>query len=506
MASIVKRGNKYAVVYGYKDELGKKHQKWESYDTQAEAKKRKIQVEYERQQGTFVIPTATTVQELLEEYTAVYGVNKWSMSSYSSRIAMMKNYINPLIGDVKLEDVTPRMMDKFYLSLTKVKAKSNKNRKARTQYVTPNMVSKIHQLLRSAFNQAVKWEMMTRNPCLNATLPKFESKKREIWTAETLLHALEVCDDEILSLAINISFACSLRVGELLGLTWDCIDISEEAVANNMAYLQVNKELQRVNKEVLKKLENKDVIMEFPELLRKTTTTLVMKTPKTKTSVRKIFIPKTVAEMLIRRKAQIEEMKQLYGDEYYDYDLVFCHSTGRPIESSAIRGSLNRLIEKHNLPKVVFHSFRHASITYKLKWNGGDMKSVQGDSGHAQLDMIADVYSHIIDEDRKYNAQKFEEQFYNTKGLRVDEGTKVPEPAFGAVVENRPKAAYKYKTITEETEEIKEAEEVSIEEIPIEQKPIVEELPKGESNIELLTKLLTNPETAALLKLLAKNM
>lgn len=39
---------------------------------------------------------------------------------------------------------------------------------------------------------------------------------------------------------------------------------------------------------------------------------------------------------------------------------------------------LKRLIEKNNLPKVVFHSFRHSSITYKLKLNGGDIKAVQG--------------------------------------------------------------------------------------------------------------------------------
>lgn len=48
---------------------------------------------------------------------------------------------------------------------------------------------------------------------------KEEHQKREIWTAETLMHALEVCDDDILSLAINLSFACSLRMGEMLGLT-----------------------------------------------------------------------------------------------------------------------------------------------------------------------------------------------------------------------------------------------------------------------------------------------
>ena len=54
------------------------------------------------------------------------------------------------------------------------------------------------------------------------------------------------------------------------------------------------------------------------------------------------------------------------------------------MEGQIINRSLKKLIREHDLPDVVFHSFRHASITYTLKWNGGDMKSVQSDSGHAR--------------------------------------------------------------------------------------------------------------------------
>ena len=60
-------------------------------------------------------------------------------------------------------------------------------------------------------------------------------------------------------------FSCSLRIGELLGLTWDCIDISPEAIEENRAYVYVNKELQRVTKEALKELDGKDVLLVFPE-------------------------------------------------------------------------------------------------------------------------------------------------------------------------------------------------------------------------------------------------
>ena len=94
---------------------------------------------------------------------------------------------------------------------------------------------------------------------------------------------------------------------------------------------------------------------------------------------------------------------------------MFCNPNGRPIEGQTINRALSKLIKDNDLPPVVFHSLRHSSITYKLKLNGGDMKSVQGDSGHAQVKMVADVYSHIIDEDRRVNAQRFEESFYRRK-------------------------------------------------------------------------------------------
>ena len=105
MASIVKRKNRYSVVYTYTDENGVKRQKWETFATNAEAKKRKVQVEFEQETGTFTIPTASTVSDLLEEYMSIYGVNTWAMSTYEARRSLIFNYINPIIGDMKLEEV-----------------------------------------------------------------------------------------------------------------------------------------------------------------------------------------------------------------------------------------------------------------------------------------------------------------------------------------------------------------------------------------------------------------
>lgn len=92
-SAIVKRKNRYSVVYTYKDDDGTQHQKWETFDTNADAKKRKTQIEFEQQTGTFIVPTATTVADLLEEYCSVYGVNNWAMSTYRSKKGLMYNYI-----------------------------------------------------------------------------------------------------------------------------------------------------------------------------------------------------------------------------------------------------------------------------------------------------------------------------------------------------------------------------------------------------------------------------
>ncbi|MCD8300135.1 MAG: site-specific integrase [Clostridiales bacterium] len=468
MASIIKRKKKFSVVYTYTDENGNKRQKWETFDTNAEAKKRKAQVEFEQESGTFIVPASKTLNDLLEDYVSIYGVNTWAMSTYESRKNLISNYIKPIIGDMKLDDITPRIMDKYYQDLLKVKAVIPRCGRAKNEYVSVHTVREIHKLLRNAFNQAVKWELISRNLVEHATLPKEEHATRDIWTAEILFKAIELCDDDILKLALNLAFSCSLRMGEMLGLTWDCVDISPVSIETGNASIFINKELQRVNKDALENLDEKDVIFKFPAVLVRNSTALVLKTPKTRTSVRKIFLPRTVAEMLVARKAEIEELKELFGDEYYDYNMVFANPNGRPMESQVITRSFQKLIKDNDLPKVVFHSLRHSSITYKLKLNGGDVKAVQGDSGHAQVKMVTDVYSHIIDEDRRKNAQRFEEAFYS--GGKAAETQEPAEPAPAPAADPAPAPA--------------------------------EEM----SSQEMLAKLLADPNMAAILKQLAQTL
>jgi integrase len=460
MASIVKRNNKYYVVYLYTDGKGNRKQKWESFKTSYDAKKRQKEIEYKEQIGTFVIPQCSTLNDLLNEYVSLYGKNKWALSTYSSNVGLIKNYITPFIGFMRLRDITPRVLEKYYQRLLKTRPVDNPiTGKPSSEFVGTSTIRDVHKLLRNCFGQAVKWELMEKNPALNAIVPKHKKQERDIWTAETMFHAIELCKDERLKLAINLAFSCSLRIGELLGLTWDCVDITEEAINTGYASVSVNKELQRVTKSALETLEKKDVLYVFPTKTKRTSTVLVLKAPKTEGSVRKIFLPRTVAQMLISWKEEQDFTKNALGSEYTDYNLVVAGPTGFPVEHSTISGAFKKLIEENDLPSVVFHSLRHSSITYKLKLNGGDVKSVQGDSGHSQTAMVTDVYSHILDDDRRVNALLFEDAFYGGRGAVPDSQNDTGKLS----------------------------------------------VPEG-FDTELLTKLLSNPEAVELLKALTKSL
>ena len=419
MASIQKRGKKYAVVYSYEDTDGTKRQKWESYSTKKEATKRKAAVENEINNGTFIPPSSTTVRMFLVDFVELYGTKRWGLSAYTANTGLIENYINPLLGDQIVQDVNRRTVDRFIQQLQKTPPVETPYRHARTEFVTACTIEKIMKLMRCAFHQAVRWDMIGKNPFDDAILPKREKNVRAIWTSDIIRKALDNCSDGKLYVAINLAFACSMRLGEITGLQWDCVHISDQDIANDNAYVYIDKELARVDQKAIDAVGQKDIIFVFPRLMGgKSSTRLVLKKPKTESSVRKVWIPKTLALILRDWKEKQDTLKDFMGVDYIDYNLVLAQETGRPCEDRIIGNQFERLKKSANLPNVVFHSLRHSSTTYKLKLNKGDLKATQGDTGHAQIDMITDIYAHILDEDRKINAQKFEMAFYSNPDMR----------------------------------------------------------------------------------------
>ena len=428
MASIIKRKKNYSVVYNYTDENGETRQKWETCCSHKAALRRKAEVENQQYTGTFLAPSDQTVSEFLRDFVSLYGEARWGVSMYDSQTALIANYIDPIIGDMEVQAITPRAVDGYVKTLQKTRCVSTRCRQAKTEYVTDKTIEKIIKLLRCAFKQAVRWEIIARNPFDNVILPRTEYAKRDIWTADMIRTALDQCTDSKLYVAMNLSFACSLRMGEILGLTWDNVHISDEEIAADDAYIYVDKELARASKRAIETLNEKDVYYIFTPLLANTSTRLILKKPKTDSSIRKVWLPKTLAYILREWKKSQDELRSFLGDEYQEFNLVVSQANGRPCEDRIILKEFAKLRADAGLPKVVFHSLRHSSTTYKLKLNHGDLKATQGDTGHAQVDMITQIYAHILDEDRKVNAQKFETAFYAKPDLRKVEPPKEENP------------------------------------------------------------------------------
>lgn len=133
MASIIKRKKSYSVVYNYTDENGDIRQKWETWHTRKEALKRKAEVENKQNEGVFVSPNTQTIKDFLYDFVCTYGERKWGVSMYDAQTSLIANYINPIIGDLEVQSVTSRIVDKYIQTLQKTPSVTTKTYKAKTK-------------------------------------------------------------------------------------------------------------------------------------------------------------------------------------------------------------------------------------------------------------------------------------------------------------------------------------------------------------------------------------
>lgn len=155
---------------------------------------------------------------------------RWQFVTFTTNMGLIKNHVLLLIGGIKIQDFTPKDIDLMFDSLRSKKVSGSKGYN-KTDEEKPCLSSTtlrhIYILLKKAFDKAVTWKLIQSNP-VTCEAPKKNKGKRNIWDAETFRMVLNDMEEPLLHLAVHMAFICSLRSGETLGLTWDCIDFEKK--------------------------------------------------------------------------------------------------------------------------------------------------------------------------------------------------------------------------------------------------------------------------------------
>ena len=417
MASILRRGDSYSVRFKYKDHAGRICEGWESFKTKKEAQDRKISVEKELLDGTFLVPDAMTVEEMLYKWIPIQSSkHKWAPKTYQSNLALIQNLIIPYIGEMQMQKLRPYHIEALYDTLSKTPCgqyvggkRRDLSPKQQKRTLSGTTLHEVHQLLHNSFLLAVEWGILIKSP-VPVEAPKKTTQERSIWEVDEMRAALDSMEDPILHLAVHLTLVGALREGEVAGLTPEDIDFD---AANGMGTFTVNKSMQRIQKASLAKTGKECILWEFEDKREGSNTVLVLKKTKTASSCRTIFMTEALKEELKHWFLRLEMDEADMDGRYRNSGMLLRLPNGLAVEPVLIRKKFEKWQDAHpEFPHIVFHGLRHSSATYQLMISGGDVKAVQGTTGHASANLLVNTYAHIQQDSRKKLGKKFEEGFY----------------------------------------------------------------------------------------------
>ena len=308
-------------------------------------------------------------------------------------------------------------LEQFYATLSRTPrglykqgVKQTLTDKQKRQFLTGASIREVHAMLKTAFSYAVEWGLLLKSP-IPREAPKSTSEERAIWDEKTMLAALQTMTDPTLHLAVHLSMILSLRVGEILGLQPGDIDFD---AADGRGTITVGRSLQRTEKAALEKTDPNQIYHIFPDQREGSSSALVLKKPKTKKSSRTLYLTKPLKEELLAWLEKLRQDELAMDGRYRNCGQLFRLPNGMPVAPEALSKWYRTWRAEHpEFEKIVFHGLRHSSATYQLIESGGNIKAVQGNTGHATTGILMDTYAHTQDKPRLELAEKIEANFYN---------------------------------------------------------------------------------------------
>lgn len=423
MASIKQRGDSYTITVcdGY-DYTGKKITRSTTYhpDPQLTPKKRQkaveaFAIEFEKNYRNKScldgqkITLAKFVERWLEE-SAVLTLQPGTVQHYK---AELNSKILPKLGHLKLAEIKVGTVNSFLASLTKNGARAD----GKAGGYSKGSIAKTHTVLSSILRTAVEWELIPDNPCLKVhfTSKMDSADKIKYFTPQQtaiLLNYIEQpyfipvkghsrvddtgkpydVDDYILKKELPEQIKClfqlaifsGLRNGEILALTWDDLLLSEDAVLVTKAVSIVNGKT-------------------------------IIKSPKTRSSKRKVAIPHRLTLRLNRLHEEQQSRAALLGDYWKGDNWIFTQDNGSMMSYSTPYHALQDIIDRYNidraevekLPKIPFHGLRHTNATLMIS-DHEDLKTISARLGHAETSTTLNIYAHALLENQVAAANRLE--------------------------------------------------------------------------------------------------
>lgn len=378
MATIRKRGNAYQIRVSLGSNAnGTQQVRSMTWKPEPGMSERQIKNELNRQAVLFEdeclncdISSDISFHDFAEQWFREYAAIRLKPKSIDGYRWMSKRIYNA-IGNLSMNRITPRHLQKFVVDLTNTTRCDCKHK--RGEKLSSKTIKEYISMISTIFDYAIKMQVVRDNPCRAVTLPKPDKEKREVYSLEEVQKMLSLFEQEPEShfkyvLFYTMAVYTGFRRGELLGLEWKDMDF-------DCGMISVNR----------------------TSLYSKAKGGTYTETPKTETSYRTLKLPGNVIEMLYRWKNLQNEQKNKLGDNWVETDRIFTRSNGLPMDGTAPGAFFKKFCERTGMRYVCNHSFRHFNASVLIS-NGVDVKTVQSCLGHSTPTTTLSIYCHSFQE------------------------------------------------------------------------------------------------------------
>jgi integrase len=317
-----------------------------------------------------------------------YAINDLRDSTYESYEQHIKDHIIPLIGQVKLKDLTGTHIQTMYNTLQKPKKDGGHG-------IAASTIAKIKNILSGALQQAISNHIIRINPLLEAKAPKVDDPKIRIMTKAEQRQFIAVLPFFNTGNMFAVALATGMRIGELCAL--EISDIDRELKLINITKTAGRRKDKRTGEVSIK-----------------------VGSPKTKHSIRKIPLLPSVEVMLDRQAQLVSELYEKAGDRWNGNMLVFPTDKGNIHDLSGLRSSMGRVLKRAGLPHITIHALRHTYATTVLN-AGVAAQNVAKLLGHKDGATTLKFYAHYINTEAITQLEKVEQQNVSHLGITAAE-------------------------------------------------------------------------------------